>query len=115
MEMGYFWGISRGVFQILWLILYWFCLEQTGTMEKGAGRRALGFGLTAGSLALGIWFPLWTAWLPAVGVILLYGLFFDAEPFRRQWGRILLPGQCCRRRRFFCSTAWFCIFSCCFC
>lgn len=94
MEMGYFWGISRGVFQILWLILYWFCLEQTGTMEKGAGRRALGFGLTAGSLALGIWFPLWTAWLPAVGVILLYGLFFDAEPFRRQWGRILLPGMC---------------------
>lgn len=94
MEMEYFWGISRGVFQILWLILYWYYLEQTGTMEKGAGKRALGFVITAGSLALGIWLPLWAAWLPAVGVILLYDLFFDAEPFRRQWGRIFLPGMC---------------------
>ena len=94
MEMEYFWGISRGVFQILWLILYWYYLEQTGTMEKGAGKRALGFCIAAGSLLLGIWLPLWTAWLPAVGVILLYDLFFDAEPFRRQWGRIFLPGIC---------------------
>ena len=94
METEYFWGISRGVFQILWLILYWYYLEQTGTMEKGAGKRALGFCIAAGSLLLGIWLPLWTAWLPAVGVILLYDLFFDAEPFRRQWGRILLPGIC---------------------
>lgn len=94
METEYFWGISRGVFQILWLILYWYYLEQTGTMEKGAGKRALGFCIAAGSLLLGIWLPLWTAWLPAVGVILLYDLFFDAEPFRRQWGRIFLPGIC---------------------
>ena len=63
-------------------------------MEKGAGKRALGFCIAAGSLLLGIWLPLWTAWLPAVGVILLYDLFFDAEPFRRQWGRIFLPGIC---------------------
>lgn len=94
METGYFWGVSRGVFQILWLILYWYYLEQAGRMEKGAGKRTLGFCITAGSLTLGIWFPLWAAWLPAVSVILLYDLFFDAEPFRRQWRRILAPGLC---------------------
>lgn len=94
MEMGYFWGISRGVFQVLWLIQYWYYMEQAGTLEKGAGKRALGFGLTAGSLVLGVLFPVWIAWLPAVLVILLFDLFFDEEPFRRQWGRILLPGLC---------------------
>ena len=94
MKTGCFWGISQGIFQILWLIVYWYYLEQAGTMEKGAGKRALGFVITAGSLAFGIWFPFWAAWLPAVGVIMLYDLFFDAEPFRRQWGRILLPGLC---------------------
>lgn len=94
MEMGYFWEISRGIFQLLWLIQYWYYLEQAGTLEKGGGKRALGFGLTAGSLVLGVRFPVWIAWLPAVLVILLFDLFFDEEPFRRQWGKILLPGLC---------------------
>lgn len=94
MEMGYFWEISRGIFQLLWLIQYWYYLEQAGTLEKGGGKRALGFGLTAGSLVLGVRFPVWIAWLPAVLVILLFDLFFDEEPFRRQWWRILLPGLC---------------------
>lgn len=92
METGYFREISWGIFQVLWLLLYWYYVGQEGTMEKGRGRWALTFCLTAGSLVLAVWFPNWTAWLCVTLLILLYDLFFDGEPFGRQWPRIALPG-----------------------
>ncbi|MCI9229944.1 MAG: GHKL domain-containing protein [Lachnospiraceae bacterium] len=56
------------------------------------GKRMLGFGLAAGCLALSAWIPPWLAWLLVTGVLFLYSLFFDGEPFGRQWWRVLLPG-----------------------
>ena len=47
MEAEKFWEISRGIFQALWLILYWYYVEQVGCLEKGAGRRVIGFCLAA--------------------------------------------------------------------
>ena len=94
MEMGGFREISRGILQILWLILYWYYMEQAGTLEKGRGKRVLGFGLAAVCLAGSFWYPLWLGWLLVTGIFLLYDLFFDGEPFKWQWRRILLPGAC---------------------
>ena len=92
METVGFWEISRGILEGLWLILYWYYVGQAGTIEKGAGKRILGFGLAAVCLALSVWLPLSLSWLLAAGVLLLYDLFFDEEPFGRQWWRVLLPG-----------------------
>ncbi len=92
METLDFWEISRGIFGILWLVLYWYYIGQVGTIERGLGKRMLGFGLVAGCLALSAWIPPWLAWLLVTGVLFLYSLFFDGEPFGRQWWRVLLPG-----------------------
>lgn len=92
METAGFWEISRGILEVLWLILYWYYIEQAGTIEKGAGKRILGFGLAALCLALSVWIPLSLSWLLTAGILLLYDLFFDEEPFGRQWWRVLLPG-----------------------
>lgn len=92
METLDFWEISRGIFGILWLVLYWYYIGQVGTIERGLGKRMLGFGLAAGCLALSAWIPPWLAWLLVTGVLFLYSLFFDGEPFGRQWWRVLLPG-----------------------
>lgn len=86
--------MERIIFQFLWLILYWYYVEQVGVLEKGPGRRAVGFGLTAAVLALSVRLPLFMLWLLVTGMILLFDLFFDEESFRRQLGRILLPGLC---------------------
>lgn len=82
------------IFTVLWLVLYWYYAGQTGGMEKGVGKKAVGFGLTGVFVLLSLLLPLWLTWLLISGVILLYDLFFDAEPFRKQWWRILLPGLC---------------------
>ncbi|MCI9336711.1 MAG: GHKL domain-containing protein [Lachnospiraceae bacterium] len=92
METAGFWEISRGILEIMRLILYWYYVGQVGTIEKGAGRRILGFCLAAVCLALSVWIPLSLSWLLAAGILLLYDLFFDEEPFGRQWRRVLLPG-----------------------
>lgn len=86
--------MEKEIFQILWLTLYWYYAEQTGTMEKGAGKRAVGFCLTTGILILSFWLPLCLVWLLLTTVLMLYDLFFDQEPFKEQWHRILLPGLC---------------------
>ena len=89
------WGfceISRGILEISWLMIYWYYAEQVGIMEKGAGKRALGFGVTFGCLISSVWIPPWLSWVLAAGVLVLYDLFFDSEPFKRQWWRMLLPG-----------------------
>lgn len=94
MEAEKFWEISRGIFQALWLILYWYYVEQVGCLEKGAGRRVIGFCLAALCLCGSLWYPLWFGWLLALGLMELYDLFFDEEAFARQWWRVLLPGLC---------------------
>ncbi|MDE6814574.1 MAG: hypothetical protein K2P71_00895, partial [Lachnospiraceae bacterium] len=86
--------IFCGIFQVLWLILYWYYVFRVGTMEKGTGRHLAGFCLSAGILLLALWLPLWTVWPFAAGAILLFDLFFDQEPFRRQWPWIAFPGVC---------------------
>lgn len=92
METAGFWEIFRGILEIMWLILYWYYVGQVGTIEKGTGRRILGFCLAAVCLALSVWIPLSLSWLLAAGILLLYDLFFDEDPFGKQWWRILLPG-----------------------
>ena len=87
-----FWEISRGILEILWLILYWYYVGQMGTIEKGRKKRILGFGIAAACLATSPWIPPWLSWLMVTGVLLLYDLFFDEGPFGRQWWRVLLPG-----------------------
>lgn len=84
--------MEKEIIQILWLILYWYYVEQMGAIEKGVGRRLLGFCLTAGILILSIWLPSCLVWLLLSAILLLYDLFFDREPFQSQWWRILLPG-----------------------
>lgn len=92
METAGFWEIFRGILEIMWLILYWYYVGQVGTIEKGTGRRILGFFLAAICLALSVWIPLSLSWLLVAGILLLYDLFFDEDPFGKQWWRILLPG-----------------------
>lgn len=94
MEADCFWQISRGIFHVLWLSLYWYCVCQTGSMEKGAGKRAVGFLLTAVLLGISLRYPLFPGWLLISGIILLFDLFFDAEPFGKQWRTAALPGIC---------------------
>ncbi len=84
--------MEKTIFQILWLILYWYYLGQAGRLEKGKGKLAAGIGLTFGLLLLSFWIPLWQVWLLISAVMLLFDLFFDGEPFSVQWWRILLPG-----------------------
>ncbi len=90
--MADFWEISRGILEVLWLILYWYYIGQTGIMEKGTGKRILGFCTAAACLASSVWIPPCLSWLLVTGVLLLYDLFFDEEPFARQWWRVVLPG-----------------------
>lgn len=92
METADFWGISRGILEVSWLILYWYYVGQAGTIEKGTGKRMLGFCIAAACLVGSVWIPPWLSWLLVTGVFLLYDLFFDEEPFGRQWWRVLLPG-----------------------
>ena len=82
------------ILPVIWLIIYWYYAEQASSMEKGTGKRILGFALTAACLALSLWLFDFLAWLLVAGVMALYDLFFDQEPFGRQWRRILLPGIC---------------------
>ena len=82
------------ILPVIWLIIYWYYAEQASSMEKGTGKRILGFALTVACLALSFWLFDFLAWLLVAGVMALYDLFFDQEPFGRQWKRILLPGLC---------------------
>ena len=87
-----FWQVSQGVFWALWLALYWYDVQQTGTMDKGKGKLAVAVSLTGACLLLSVRIPGWLAWLGVCGIITLYDLFFDGEPFSAQWRRIALPG-----------------------
>lgn len=80
------------IFHIIWLLLYWYYTEQAGEQEKGAGKRVLGFLITAVLLVLCLWLPCALVWVLVSAVLLLYDLFFDREPFQGQWLKILLPG-----------------------
>ena len=93
--------MEKAIFQILWLILYWYYIEQTGIIEKGAGKRILGICLTAGILILSFWFPSCLVWLLLTAIMMLYDLFFDQESFKEQWKWILPPGLCLALGMFF--------------
>lgn len=93
METEYFGQVSRGIFQALWLILFWYYAHQAGSMEKGVGRRTVGFLLTA-ILLWALRDFLCLGWLLTTGIVLLYDLFFDQEPFPHQWTGIAVPGVC---------------------
>lgn len=92
------------IFQAMWLLCFWYYVEQMGEIEKGTGKRVLGVCLTgvclSGSFLLpffgvkvfGVRFLTAAAWILISGMMLLYDLFFDGESFRRQWWKILLPG-----------------------
>lgn len=91
--------MEQVIFQVIWLCCYWYYAEQMGSMEKGFGRRVLGICLTGAVLAVSFLLPLFevrsrmaAAWMVIAGILMLYDLFFDAEPFEKQWRLILLPG-----------------------
>lgn len=79
---------------VIWLILYNIYMEQSGTIQKGNGKRIAVFCLGACLLLPAVWLPAFFMWLCVGALFLLYDLFFDEEPFWRQWWRALLPGIC---------------------
>lgn len=78
----------------IWLILYNLYVEQSGTIQKGNGKRAAVFCLGAGMFLGSVWLHASFVWLCVSALFLLYDLFFDEEPFQEQWWRALLPGIC---------------------
>ncbi|MDO4332547.1 MAG: GHKL domain-containing protein [Eubacteriales bacterium] len=84
----------KACFYAMWLILYNYYMEQIGTIQKGWGRRAALMGLGAALLMLSVWLPGVLAWLLVSGLMALYDLFFDEEPFRSQWWKVLAAGIC---------------------
>lgn len=109
------------IIEAIWLIIYWYYIEQAGSIEKGAGRRVItcliaglllfsGKGLSALGDAvpelsnLSFW-PLPVSWILITVLFLLYDLFFDEEAFRYQWWKIGLPGAVITLQTFFDTQA----------
>ena len=85
--------MQRLIIDMMWFVLYWYYIGQIGKIQKGAGRRVTAFFLgLAGVLACSIWWSVVAGWIISIVVFLLYDLFFDEEPFRLQWWRILFVG-----------------------
>ena len=76
----------------VWLLRYWYFLEQQGRMQKGVGRRAVAlFFSGVGLYGLDFLLPQagFIAWLFVLAVFLIYDLFFDEEPWRLQAAHLL--------------------------
>lgn len=85
--------MSGTLIQFVWLILYWYYVEQNGAMQKGIGRRIVAFLITGFALAAAMYVGMPAAgWLLAALVCFLFDLFFDEESIRSQWWKVLLPG-----------------------
>lgn len=84
--------IQRLIFFVLWLILFGYYTERIGTIQKGNTKRMAVAGLGAGILLATFWFLPALTWLLLTLLFFLYDLFFDEEPFRNQWWRMLLMG-----------------------
>lgn len=100
--------------ETIYLALYWYTVEQTGTIKKGKGRRIITLLLAVVFLgAAFVWDAYWgmllednrafyltgrmqlaegLAWGAVTILFLLFDLFFDDEPFCLQWWRIALVG-----------------------
>ena len=83
--------METAVLSLIWLFLYGYCIEGTGAIQKGRGRRIVAGLISLLILALSFWIPLWTVWLLEGVTAVLFVLFFDEEPFRQQWKRAAAP------------------------
>lgn len=91
--------MTRLIFYLVWLALYWYYIGYVGEMEPGIGRQAAAVILAVLFLAAaGAWAVVsglsvfWLGFAADTGLFLLYDLFFDRESFRHQWRWILAPG-----------------------
>ena len=84
--------VGRLLFAMLWLGLYGYYVEQTGRMAGGAGRRAAVYSIAAMLLAASVRLSEPLIWPFVCLLFLLYDLFFDKEPFRKQWRWIMAAG-----------------------
>lgn len=83
----------RIVFQCLWLCLYLYVVYQNGRIEKGWIKFCVLNVITGAMLVVGLITKLLAAaWLLVIGVMVLYVLFYDKEPFIYQWWKIVLTG-----------------------
>ena len=83
--------METAVLSLVWLLLYGYCIEGMGTIQKGRGRRIVAGLISLLLLALSLWIPLWEVWLLEGLTAVLFVLFFDEEPFRQQWKRAAVP------------------------
>ena len=83
--------METAVLSLVWLLLYGYCIEGMGTIQKGRGRRIVAGLISLLLLALSLWIPLWAVWLLEGLTVVLFVLFFDEEPFRQQWKRAAVP------------------------
>lgn len=85
--------MQRLIIEVIWFVLYWYYIGQIGRIQKGVGRRFTAFLIAlTGLLVCSIWRSAVVGWSVPIVVFLLYDLFFDEEPFRIQWRRILFVG-----------------------
>ncbi len=100
--------------ETIYLALYWYTVEQTGTIKKGKGRRIITLLLAVVFLGASFVWDVYRgmllennrafyltgrmqlaeglAWGAVTILFLLFDLFFDDEPFCLQWWRIALVG-----------------------
>ena len=83
--------METAVLSLVWLLLYGYCIEGMGTIQKGRGRRIVAGLISLLLLVLSLWIPLWAVWLLEGLTAVLFVLFFDEEPFRQQWKRAAVP------------------------
>lgn len=85
--------MQRLMIDMIWFVLYWYYIGQIGRIQKGMGRRVTAFLISlTGLLVCSICWSGMAGWIIPIVVFLLYDLFFDEEPFRFQWWRILFVG-----------------------
>lgn len=77
----------------LWILLYFYLIYQVGRITKGFGKFVAALILMVGVETFLVWLniPIIGA-LAIIGIMELYVLFFDDEPFRCQYGMVLLGG-----------------------
>ena len=69
--------METAVLSLIWLLLYGYCIEGMGTIQKGRGRRIVAGLISLLLLALSLWIPLWAVWLLEGLTAVLFVLFFD--------------------------------------
>lgn len=86
--------MGRIALEIIWLILYWYTIEQIGTIKKGNGKRSITLFLAVAFLGIAFCYEcLWLAWVAITILFLLFDVFFDEEPFCLQWWKVICSGS----------------------